>query len=375
MILLSLVLSVAAFVDRVTRRRAPRSSEAPMGTEYLAVSFTDSVHDHQRAARRLHVSGLHRTADADRFRRSSRSSGSCCGSSAPSERAAGLEALFALTADLERRHVARHLDGRDAAAVPAADGHRQHGNRRSRPISSFVTNTNLQHYSGETGLSYLSQMFVITFLQFVTAATGVAAAVAMIRGLAGNRLQQLGNFYVDLTRDGPRFLPLALLVSAPTTGRGRRRRSSRRRRRRPSKARSRRSRGVTAGVVSIKQLGTNGGGYFGPNSTHPYENPTPLSNFIETLSITVIPMSMVVMLGLMTGRKSRSRHLRDDVAIYPPMVVFGVSGRSTRRLPGWASTNHRVDGRQGSPLRAGLSALWAVTTTVTSNGSTRCTIR
>ncbi|MGE3887077.1 MAG: potassium-transporting ATPase subunit KdpA, partial [Vicinamibacterales bacterium] len=80
-------------------------------------------------------------------------------------------------------------------------------------ISSFTTNTNLQHYSGETGLSYFSQMFVITFLQFVTAATGVAACIAVIRGLAGNRLTELGNFYVDLTRATVRvFLPLALLV-------------------------------------------------------------------------------------------------------------------------------------------------------------------
>src|SRR5574342_332449 len=81
-------------------------------------------------------------------------------------------------------------------------------------ISSFTTNTNLQHYSGETGLSYFSQMFAITFLQFVTAATGIAACVAIIRGLGGNRLQHLGNFYVDLTRATVRvFLPLALLVS------------------------------------------------------------------------------------------------------------------------------------------------------------------
>ena len=80
-------------------------------------------------------------------------------------------------------------------------------------ISSFTTNTNLQHYSGETGLSYFSQMFAITFLQFVTAATGVAACIAIIRGLAGNRLTQLGNFYVDLTRATIRvFLPLALVV-------------------------------------------------------------------------------------------------------------------------------------------------------------------
>ncbi len=145
-------------------------------------------------------------------------------------------------------------------------------------ISSFTTNTNLQHYSGETGLSYFSQMFVITFLQFVTAATGVAACIAIIRGLAGNRLTQLGNFYVDLTRATVRvFLPLALLVSVvlmwqgtPMTFEG------------AAKATTLEgqeqtiARGVTAGVVSIKQLGTNGGGYFGPNSTHPYENPTPL---------------------------------------------------------------------------------------------------
>src|SRR5262245_54648837 len=132
-------------------------------------------------------------------------------------------------------------------------------------ISSFVTNTNLQHYSGETGLSYLSQMFVITFLQFVTAGTGIAAAVAIIRALAGNRLTQLGNFYVDLTRATVRvFLPLAMLMSVfliwqgtPMTFEG------------AAKALTLEgppqtiARGVTAGVVSIKQLGTNGGGYFG----------------------------------------------------------------------------------------------------------------
>ena len=162
-------------------------------------------------------------------------------------------------------------------------------------ISSFTTNTNLQHYSGETGLSYFSQMFVITFLQFVTAATGVAAAVATIRGLAGNRLTSLGNFYVDLTRATFRlFLPLALVVSVlvmsqgtPKTFEGAATATT------VEGAEQTIARGVTAGVVSIKQLGTNGGGYFGPNSAHPYENPTPLSNLVETWSITIIPMAMV----------------------------------------------------------------------------------
>lgn len=172
-------------------------------------------------------------------------------------------------------------------------------------ISSFVTNTNLQHYSGETGLSYFSQMFVISFLQFVTAATGVAACIAILRGLAGTRLTSLGNFHVDVTRATVRvFLPLALLVSVilmwqgtPMTFQGAAQATTLEGQAQPI------ARGVTAGVESIKQLGTNGGGYFGPNSAHPYENPTPLTNFVETWSITLIPMAMVWTLGYMTGRR------------------------------------------------------------------------
>jgi K+-transporting ATPase ATPase A chain len=242
-------------------------------------------------------------------------------------------------------------------------------------ISSFVTNTNLQHYSGETGLSYLSQMFVITFLQFVTAATGVAAAVAIIRGLAGNRLQQLGNFYVDLTRATVRlFLPLALLVSVLMLWQGTPQTFE------PAATATtvegpeqKIARGVTAGVVSIKQLGTNGGGYFGPNSTHPYENPTPLSNFIETWSITIIPMSMVVMLGYFTRRKKLAVVIfATMLAVYLPMVVFGVAmeagGNPAIARMGVDQSTGSMEGKEVR-FGAGLSALWAVTTTVTSNGS------
>ena len=242
-------------------------------------------------------------------------------------------------------------------------------------ISSFTTNTNLQHYSGETGLSYLSQMLTITFLQFVTAATGVAAAVAIIRGLGGNRLKQLGNFYVDLTRATVRvFLPLALLVSlilmwqgTPMTFEG------------AAKATTLEgqeqaiARGVTAGVVSIKQLGTNGGGYFGPNSAHPYENPTPLSNLVETWSITIIPMSMVVMLGYMLGRRRLALVVfATMLAIYLPMVVFGVAqeagGNPAIAAMGVDQSTGSMEGKEVR-FGAGLSALWGVTTTVTSNGS------
>ena len=152
-------------------------------------------------------------------------------------------------------------------------------------ISSFMTNTNLQHYSGETGLSYFSQMFVITFLQFVTAATGMAACIATIRGLAGNRLTTLGNFYVDCTRATVRvLLPLALLVATvvlwqgtPMTFEGAAHATTLEG---PEQVIAR---GVAAPEVAIKQLGTNGGGYFGPNSAHPYENPTPLTQLRRDL--------------------------------------------------------------------------------------------
>jgi K+-transporting ATPase ATPase A chain len=242
-------------------------------------------------------------------------------------------------------------------------------------ISSFTTNTNLQHYSGETGLSYFSQMFVITFLQFVTAATGVAACIATMRGLAGDRLKHLGNFYVDLTRATVRvFLPLALVLGVfllwqgtPMTFAG------------AAKAATLEgpeqtiARGVVAPVVAIKQLGTNGGGYFGPNSAHPYENPTPLSNLAETWSILVIPMAMVWTLGLFVGRRRLPAMIfAVMLALYLPMVAFGVGmeagGNPAIAALGVDQTTGSMEGKEVR-VGAGLSALWAVSTTVTSNGS------
>ena len=242
-------------------------------------------------------------------------------------------------------------------------------------ISSFTTNTNLQHYSGETGLSYFSQMFVISFLQFVTAATGVAACIATIRGLAGNRLTSLGNFYVDLTRATFRlFLPLALVVSViviwqgtPMTFEGAAQATT------VEGPAQTIARGVTAGVVSIKQLGTNGGGYFGPNSAHPYENPTPLTNLVETWSITIIPMAMVWTLGVMVRRRNLAVVVfATMLALYLPMVAFGVgidaAGNPAIDAMGVDQSTGSMEGKE---VRFGsaLSALWSVTTTVTSNGS------
>jgi len=242
-------------------------------------------------------------------------------------------------------------------------------------ISSFTTNTNLQHYSGETGLSYFSQMFTISFLQFVTAATGIAACIAVIRGLAGNRVTTLGNFYVDLTRATVRLLlPLAVLVSivlmaqgTPMTFEGAAKATT------VEGQEQAIARGVTAGVVSIKQLGTNGGGYFGPNSTHPYENPTPLTDFVETWSITIIPMAMVWTLGHFVRRRRLAVVIfATMLTIYLPMVVFGVAmdagGNPAISRMGVDQATGSMEGKEVR-FGSGLSALWSVTTTVTSNGS------
>ncbi len=224
-------------------------------------------------------------------------------------------------------------------------------------ISSFVTNTNLQHYSGETGLSYFSQMFVITFLQFVTAATGIAACIATIRGLAGGQGTGLGNFYVDATRGAVRvLLPLALLVGGillwqgtPMTFAGAIHATT------VEGGTQTIARGVTAPEVAIKQLGTNGGGYFGTNSAHPYENPTPLASLVEQWAILVIPMAMVWTLGAFTRRPKLAVMLfAVMLALYLPMVAFAVGAGGARQPGGRGSGRRsvdRVDGGQGGARR------------------------
>ncbi len=242
-------------------------------------------------------------------------------------------------------------------------------------ISSFVTNTNLQHYSGETGLSYFSQMFEATFLQFVTAATGIAACVALLRALTRDRETHIGNFYVDVTRASVRvLLPLALVVGtllmwqgSPMTFRGAARAITVEGR--PQTI----ARGVVAPLVAIKQLGTNGGGYFGSNSTHPYENPSPLSDLVETWSILAIPMGMIWTLGDMVRRQRLAVMLfAVMVAMYIPMVTVAVAQEAGGN-PGIArlGVDQASGSMEGKEVRFGapLSALWAVSTTVTSNGS------
>ena len=178
-------------------------------------------------------------------------------------------------------------------------------------IISFMTNTNLQHYSGESGLSYASQMCVIIFMMFTSAASGYAACMAFCRGMAGRKL---GNFYVDMVRTTTRILvPLAFLVGLFLVSQGV-----------PQTLEGNVTvgtiegtwqdiaRGPVAALESIKHLGTNGGGFFGANSSTPFENPTVLSDIVELISMMILPGACVVTFGLMLHDRKKER-LQDTV--------------------------------------------------------------
>ncbi len=239
--------------------------------------------------------------------------------------------------------------------------------------ASFTSNTNLQHYSGEVTMSYLSQLCALMWLQFVSAATGIAALVALARGLAGQ--EKMGNFYVDLQRvTFLVLLPLSLLVATlmvlggtPMTLQGAVSAST------LEGAVQTIARGPVAAFVAIKQLGTNGGGFFGPNSTHPFENPTFWTNAIEMIAIILIPMACVWMFGRIIGR------MRHAMVVFAVMLVFLLAkvggGLWFERLPTQAFSGSPVEqtvgNLEGKELRFGTASgpLWAVLTTSTSNGS------
>jgi len=239
---------------------------------------------------------------------------------------------------------------------------------------SFVTNTNWQAYSGEAALSYLSQMLGLTVQNFVSPAVGLAVLVVLARGIARKSTQHLGNFWVDLTRATlygllPLCLVLALLLvwqGVPqtfldyvhaTTLQG---------------AEQSIPLGPAASQIAIKQLGTNGGGFFGVNSAHPFENPTAWANLFELASIILIPAALVFTFGHYV------KDLRQSRAILGCMLLLFVVGLGVAL---WAEYQPNpalahLPITQGAPLegkesRFGTTAsvLWAVTTTAASNGS------
>lgn len=255
---------------------------------------------------------------------------------------------------------------------------------------SFATNTNWQSYGGETTLSYLTQMLGLTVQNFVSAATGMAVLVALIRGLRQRSAHTIGNFWVDLTRSTLYILlPLSLIVALllvsqgvvqtfgpyatanvvqPTTDANG-----------AQVTQQPLALGPAASQIAIKQLGTNGGGFFNVNSAHPFENPTPFSNFVQMLSLLLIPAALTYTFGKMVG------DTRQGWAILAVMTIvfvalLGVTVTAEQAgnpaltrldVDQAASMTQSGGNMEGKETRFGIvnSALWATATTAASNGS------
>ena len=234
---------------------------------------------------------------------------------------------------------------------------------------SFVTNTNWQAYGGENTMSYLTQMTGLTVQNFVSAATGNAVLLSLIRGISRKSSQTIGNFWVDLTRTIVYLLlPLCIIFSLFLVSQGVIQNFHSYVEAKTLAGESQNiPMGPAASQIAIKQLGTNGGGFFNANSAHPFENPTPLSNFLETFAIICIPAAATYMYGLLI--KSR----KQGWIIFSVMFLLWIGGiavalTSEYTLNPVLGLNPVLEGKE---TRFGLdnSILWAVSTTGTSNGS------
>jgi K+-transporting ATPase ATPase A chain len=242
-------------------------------------------------------------------------------------------------------------------------------------IISFVTNTNLQHYSGETGLTYLTQLFVICYLQFVSAATGIACLIALFNAFKEKSTNNLGNFWSIFVRSITRILlPFSIVLAIILAFNGT-----------PTSFASKDtittlqgdtvqvSRGPAAGVIAIKQMGTNGGGYFGANSTVPFENPNYLTNMVEAISIPLISIALVFAFGYYIKRKKLAYTIFGVMTFFFLLFVinnvyFETKGNAEISRMGIAQN---VGAMEGKEIRFGsaATAYWSVATTSTSNGS------
>ncbi|NQX60350.1 potassium-transporting ATPase subunit KdpA [Paenibacillus qinlingensis] len=236
---------------------------------------------------------------------------------------------------------------------------------------SFITNTNWQAYSGENAMSYLSQMVGLTFPMFTSAATGFAIAVAFTRGLVG-RQDNLGNFYVDITRAITRvFLPLSFIVAlilvfqgVPQTLLGAVQATT------IEGAGQTITRGLVASFESIKHIGTNGGGWFGTNAAHPFENPTPVANLIHIICMMLLPTSLVYAFGLMIKNKKQGWTIFAAMGIIFVVMVATVFYAEYKGVPAVDALG--VHGNmEGKEVRFGPSesALFTAVTTAATTGS------
>ena len=274
---------------------------------------------------------------------------------------------------------------------------------------SFATNTNWQGYGGESTMSYLTQMLALGVQNFLSAATGIAVLLAMVRGFTLKQAQQIGNFWVDLTRATLYvLLPLSLMLALALVGQGVVQSFSAYQtatlvnpitvqepvtdaagnpvkdekgnaETRPVKVDSQTiPLGPAASQIAIKQLGTNGGGFFNVNSAHPFENPTPLSNFLEVLAILLIPAALCYSFGHMVGDTRQGwALLAAMLVLWLPLlgITAWTEGRSNPAYPAEVaqapSLQQSGGNMEGKETRFGVanSALWAAATTAASNGS------
>ncbi|HVO32652.1 MAG TPA: potassium-transporting ATPase subunit KdpA [Elusimicrobiota bacterium] len=255
---------------------------------------------------------------------------------------------------------------------------------------SFATNTNWQGYGGETTMSYLTQMLALTVQNFVSAATGMAVLVALIRGFARKNAETIGNFWVDLVRSTVYILlPLSIVFSLVLVWQGLPQTFK------PSitvpllqptvdsnkkpVADQLIAIGPVASQLAIKQLGTNGGGYFNANSAHPYENPTPLSNFLEMEAILLIAAALCYTFGKMVGKVREGWALLAAMLIvFIPVLWLCVAAEQggnpafeKLRINQAATPTQSGGNMEGKEVRFGIadSAIWATATTAASNGS------
>lgn len=240
---------------------------------------------------------------------------------------------------------------------------------------SYVTNTNWQAYAAESTLSYGAQMLALTSQNFLSAATGIAILLVLIRGLRSTKGQYLGNYWVDMVRTVLYILlPLASILACILVSQGVIQNLK------PNQIVSPIANttmqqtipmGPVASQIAIKQLGSNGGGFFNANSAHPFENPTPVSNFFEMLAILLIPAALTYTFGWMVNDRRQGRVLLWTMLILLIPAILGEIWIEQQELPICQSLGTCGGNWEGKETRFGImnSALWTILTTATSNGS------
>ena len=240
---------------------------------------------------------------------------------------------------------------------------------------SFVVNCNLQDYSGETGVTYFTQLFVITFLQFVSAATGIACLVAVFNAIKGKTTSNLGNFWEIFVKTITRILiPISIIVAVFLVFNGT-----------PSSFEGKDtiiglsgdttqvSRGPAAGMIAIKHLGTNGGGWFGTNSAHPFENPNYFTNMLELVTQCLIPLAMVFALGFYLKRRKLAAVIFGvmtfgTLCLLIPTIITEMHGNPEIARMGISQLHGAMEGKEVR-FGAASSGYWSIFTTVISTGS------